>query len=319
MGMGGITSTNSMSVMQMTTADLKDQKSKSIQNEITNAQRQIQKISSDENLSANEKTNEKKKLQKEISGLNTKLKQHQEELRRSQKRETTMSKLLEDAAPAKEETSEDKIHSNETSSDTADKKVPPADRLQAAPQGTDTAGNSDGRVILKGVVQPEQNRDTDTETKQSDETKEENADVKERDITDNDTTADGKQSGKEMHAMVSADSYLQQADRQGTVVSRTKDGIAILKGEIKLDEFRGTDTERKQDELKKMEQQEQRETEFQFSLFGKANRAMKPVTETDVSIKDQTQANVQNSLHISGLNLSQEKQSAQQQFYVSFV
>ena len=63
--------------------------------------------------------------------------------------------------------------------------------------------------------------------------------------------------------MVSADSFLQQADRQGTVVTRTRDGIAVLKGEIKLDEFRNTDTERKQAELKKMEQQEQRETEFQ--------------------------------------------------------
>ena len=319
MGIGGIASTNSMSVMQMTAADLKDQKSKSIQTEITNTQRQIQKLSSEEDLSAYEKANEQKKLQKEISGLNTELKQHQEELRRSQKREIMLARLLEDAAPAKEETSEDKIQSNETSSDTADKKVPPADRQQAAPQGTATAGSSDGRVILKGAVQPDQNRDTDAETKQADEAKEETADVKETKITDNDTTAEDKQSGREMHAMVSADSFLQQADRQGTVVTRTRDGIAILKGEIKLDEYRDTDTERKQAELKKMEQQEQREMEFQFSLLGEANRAMKPAAESSVSVNNQAQANTQNNLHVSGSNLSQEEQTAQQQFYVSFV
>ena len=89
MGISGIASTNSMSVVQMTAADLKDQKSKSIQTEITNAQQQLQKLSSAEDLSAHEKMAEQKKLQKEISGLNTKLKQHQEDLRSSQKREIT--------------------------------------------------------------------------------------------------------------------------------------------------------------------------------------------------------------------------------------
>ena len=63
MGIGRVTSTNNaMAVMQMTPADFKDQKSKNIQNEITNTQQQMQKLSSEEELSANEKTNERKKL-----------------------------------------------------------------------------------------------------------------------------------------------------------------------------------------------------------------------------------------------------------------
>ncbi len=123
MGIGSITSTGSMSVMQMTTTDLKDQKSKSIQNEITDVQQQMQKLSSKEELSANEKANERKKLQKEISGLNTELKQHQEELLRSQKREQMLAELREDADPAEKEKSEDKISSNDTSPDTANSKI----------------------------------------------------------------------------------------------------------------------------------------------------------------------------------------------------
>ena len=101
MGIGSITSTNSMSVMQMTSSDLRDQKSKNIQNDITDAQQQMQKLASKEELSADEKANEKKKLQREISNLNTKLEQHQEELVRSHKREIMLAQLLEDREPAK--------------------------------------------------------------------------------------------------------------------------------------------------------------------------------------------------------------------------
>lgn len=107
MGIGSITSTNSMSVMQMTSSDLRDQKSKNIQNDITDAQQQMQKLASKEELSADEKANEKKKLQREISNLNTKLEQHQEELVRSHKREIMLAQLLEDREPAKEDTAED--------------------------------------------------------------------------------------------------------------------------------------------------------------------------------------------------------------------
>ena len=75
MGIGGITSANSMSVMQMPSVDLKDHKSKNIQNEITEVQQQLQKLASTEELSANEKADERKKLQKEKSSLDNELKQ----------------------------------------------------------------------------------------------------------------------------------------------------------------------------------------------------------------------------------------------------
>ena len=121
MGIGSITSAKTMTVMQVAPSALKDQKSKSIQNEITEVRQQMQKLSSKEDLSANEKTNERKKLQKEISGLTTELKQHQDDLLRSQKREQMLAKLWEDKKPVKEDISETDTRSEEEASNTTDK------------------------------------------------------------------------------------------------------------------------------------------------------------------------------------------------------
>lgn len=102
MGVGNITSMNSMAGLQTSMAGSTDVKSKNIQNEITDIEQQMQKVSSQEELSADEKADERKKLQKEISSLNTELERHQEEFLRSQKREVMMAKLQEDEKPTEE-------------------------------------------------------------------------------------------------------------------------------------------------------------------------------------------------------------------------
>lgn len=318
MGIGSITSINSMSVTQMTASDLKDQKSKSIQSEITNVQQQMQKLSSKEDLTVNEKTKEQKKLKKEISSLNTELKQHQEELRRSQKREIMMAQLQEDTEPEKEKKAENKTQQTEASSDTQDKKNLPGDEQRAANQGTVITQNSDGTVILKEAVNQSKSSDTDTENKHTDETKENGINRIEAETTDNDMAADTNLSVREMHAMVSADSSVKQAGHLGTIVAKTRDGIAILKGEINRDEGRGIDTERKKAELEKMQKQEQQAMTFQFSILGDANDTIKSAAETNASLKDNIQTKTENTFYVSGLNTPQEEQTAQQQFYVSF-
>ncbi|MDE6663690.1 MAG: hypothetical protein K2K46_10165 [Lachnospiraceae bacterium] len=122
--------------------------------------------------------------------------------------------------------------------------------------------------------------------------------------------------------MVSADSSVQQANHQGSVIARTRDGIAILKGEMNQDEKRGIDTERKQNELEKMEKREQRATSFQSSILGEANNTMKSATETNAAgTNDSTQvySDGNGNAYINALNLSQEdEQTTQQRFYVSF-
>ena len=314
MGISGITSTNSMSSMQFSMADLKDQKSKSIQKEITDVQQQMQKLSSEDELSVNEKENEKKALKRERSSLDTELKQHQDELLRLHKREIKLAELQEERKPEKEEKAEDKTAPPEVSSDKEEEKKLSADEEQTAQPGTIITQNNDGTVILKEVMNQAESADADIENKPADEAEEVAMAEKETETADDDPLADARPSAQEVQAMVSADTSMQLADRLGAIVAKTNDGIAILKGEIKQDEYRGVDTERKQAELKQMQEQQQRETAFQFSLLGEAANIRE--TAADVSAKD-TPAGTERSLQVSGLNTAQEDQALQQGFQVA--
>ena len=302
MGIGGVTSSNSMSVMQMTTAGTPDAKSKKIQDEITDVEREMQKISSNADLSYTEKTDEKKTLQKEISNLNTKLDQRQEELLRSQKRESMLAELRNDQKPKKAEDDADDLPTKEASSDTAAEtnQTPAADASQTQLQaGAVIASTEDGTVILKEDAKPSETQESVPETEQAAETKEENVVEEESKAADNDTDTDVRPSGEEMRAMVSADTSAQLANRQGTIIAKTEDGIAILKGEIAQDERRGVNTERKQTELEQMEKQQERAAAFQFSVLG---NAMDPAVGTNVAGME---------------NAAQEDPTAQQRFQVS--
>lgn len=333
MGISGVTSTNNMSIMQMSSANLTDAKSKSIQNEITDTQQQIQKLASRQDLSGTEKTNEQKELKKEVSSLNTELKQHQEELLRSQKREIMLADLRESqstpqktdpdgkTAAATEESAE-KLQPEETSSDQANDRDPAADIPQAGQQKqpwTVITQNSDGTVILKESADQTETPAADTDKAVSDEAVEtiKGSAEKETENDDRDMAADAGLSGKDVHAMVSADVSAQQADRVGTIVAKTSDGIAVLKSEIKQDERRGIDTERKQAELEQMEKQEERAMAFQFSVLGGAHNTMKPAVETNVSGSEDRTDSIENNAFISALKATQEEQ-AKQRFYVSF-
>ncbi len=313
MGIGRVTSTNSMSSMQTNTAASTDPKIKSIQNEIKDAKQQMQKLSSKEELSASEKADERKKLQKGISRLNTELEQHQEKLRKSQKREIMLAELQEDQKLTKEEKSEDKIQTKEASSDKADEK-----QLAGRP-GTVISRNSDGVVMIKEEMNPDEKRGVDTEKAKDDKAKEERLDEKKKKDTDSDEAANTNLSPKEIYAITSADSSVQQANRQGPIIAQTRDGIAILKGEIDQDEKRGINTDEKQTALEKMEEREQRAIAFQSAILGEANNAMKSAAETNVSgMKNETQVNVENNAFVKAMNVLQEADPTQERFHVSF-
>ena len=312
MGIGSVTSTNSMSSMRTNTAASTDPKIKNIENKIKDAKQQMQKLSSKEELSANEKANERKELQKGISRLNTELEQHQEKLRKSQKREIMLAELQEDQEPTKEEKSEDKIQAKETALDKADEKQ------QTGRPGTVISRNSDGVVMIKEAMIPDEKRGVDTEKDKDDKTKEKDLNEKGTKATDSDA-ANASLSPKEIYAITSADSSVQQANRQGTIITQTRDGIAILKGEIDQDEKRGINTDKKQTALEKMEEREQRAIAFQSAILGEANNTMKSAAETNVSgLKDGTQVNVENNAFSKAMNALQEDDPTQERFHVSF-
>lgn len=322
MGIGGITSANSMSVMQMPSTDLKDHKIKNIQNEITDVQQKLQKLSSENELSVNEKENERQKLQKEKSSLDNELKQHQEELLRSQKREAMLAELRGEQDPVGETGAEDEAAAAEPSANTADKENSaasgqPAQTLQP---GTVITQNSDGTVILKEVMNSSKTEEESGQARQADASNAGTTSEEETKSADDDTDADPvsefRPTATEMQAMVSADTSSQLAGRMGALVTKTDDGIAVLKGEIKQDTFYGTDTERKQAELEKMQKQRQREMAVQFSMLGDADNAMKAAVDTE-STSQAAQADAGKHFQVSGLNVPQDEQAAQQGFHVS--
>lgn len=329
MAIGGIGSTspmNSMSAMQTTrSSDVKDQKTKSLQNDITQVQQQMQKLSSDEDLSVTEKEAEKKKLEQEKSDLSAKLKLHQDELLKSQKREIKLAQLQEEREPEKEEASEDNVQTAETSSasDLTDKKNLPADERRSLQPGTIITQTSDGTVILKEVMNQTADHSADAKSSPTDEAKEKTGFESEKaaakqtvQTNEDDTAADIGLTESEVQAMVSADSTMQQADRQGTLVNKTGNDIAVLKSEIKQDALRGVDTDKKEAELKELQKQQKREMEVQFSMLGEANRTAQTATETNASANS-TQIDSERTFHVSGIGASQEDQALQQGFQVS--
>lgn len=309
MGMSAISPVGgSISVMQTASTTLKDQKSKSIQTEISSVQQQIQRLSSDEELSVNEQNNERKKLQREKASLDTELRQHQDELLRSQKRQDRLAKLQEERNPKTEEKAEDDSRTSAAVSDTEERKGQPAEEEQALQPGTVIAQNTDGTVVLKEVMKQAESAETDTESKPVDNT--ETAAVQEEvepAAADTDPLEDARPTAKEMRAMVAANSSMQLATQQGRLVAKTDDGIAILKSEIKLDESRGTDTERKQMELEKMEKQRNREQSFQFSILGEASDTMRSALEQDAPEKNPF-VEPERAFYISGLDAAQDEQ-----------
>lgn len=320
MGIGGITSSNSMSAMQFSAADLKDQKSKSIQKEITDVQQKMQKLSSENELSVNEKENERKELKREKSSLDTKLKQHQDELLRSHKREIKLAELQEDRKPEEEKKADDKAETTEASSDTADEKKLPAEKQQAAQPRTIITQNEDGTVILKGAINQTEDSISTVPNKPVEETSTTAAAAEEtepeKDKTETEPTAEFRPTEKEMRAMVSADTSSKMADRMGMLVTKTNDGIAILKGEIKQDSYYGTDTELKESELKDMQKQQKREMAVQFSMLGEAGNAMKAAFDTE-SADSAAPNDTGKHFQVSGLSTPQDEQAAQQGFQVS--
>lgn len=319
-GIGSIPSSNSMSFQQITSSDLKDQKSKKLQDDITDVQKQIQKLSSEEDLTATEKAEEKKKLQQEKSDLSAKLKLHQDELQKSQKREIKLAELQEEQKPEREAETENKVQAADTSSsaDTADAAKQSADDRHAMQPGTIITQSSDGTVILKEILNQSAEDNADAKNQVAKAVKEKTAAAEqEKQAAEDDSDTGIGLTGNEVQTMVSANSTMQQADRQSALVNRTGDDIAVLQGEIKQDAYRGTDTDRKESELKEMQEQRKREMAFQFSMLGEANRTTQAASNADAAANGSAPMNAEKTFHVSGVNASPEEQALQQGLQVS--
>lgn len=269
MGIGSMKGLESMSSRPMGGAQPADSVIKGIQEEISEARRQRQQLSSKEELPAAEKVKKRQELQQKISDLNRELRQRQADVRKEQQKE----------ALAKEKRTSVSSTENADNKDTTTK-----DTALKAAAGQNPKTNNIKANALK-------TNDVKTDNVKADNTRTNNAKPKAAGLTstqndnvhnagayaektggkallDKDKTSqlqDFDIPKKEWKALIESDTAREQRRKQEIVIARIEGGIAILKSEIKLDEARGADVDKKQDELKKQSAKLQQASAAQFS------------------------------------------------------
>ncbi len=117
-------------------------------------------------------------------------------------------------------------------------------------------------------------------------------------------------SRREIYEIVSNDASAQQTGRQETVIARIEGGIAVLKGELEQDRKRGINTDKKQAELEKLEQREERARALQISALKENDAAIKSPAKVKVSgIQD----NAENDVIVNTSKLPKTQGFASQQ------
>ena len=186
---GANTQVGGMNMMQSN-----DSVSKNLQSQIANAQKQLQELSANKEMSLEEKMKKRQEIQQQIADLNNQLRQHQIEQRKEQR----------------------------------EKKASMNDML---------GGNQ--RTVSKA----------------------------------------GKQvtglSHASMKAMISADSAMAQAKVQGSVTTKMEGRAGVLTAEIKLDQARGDDVEKKKEELAEVEKKAIEAESAQMNTLADANKELK--------------------------------------------
>ncbi len=193
---------------QMEKNQATDSYSRNIQNQIANAQKQLQELSSNENMTLEEKRKKRQEIQQQISDLNAQLRQHKMEQRK--------------AAMGGSEKQQAKGSS-----------------VDDMPGSTINAGNKKAGNKGAGL------------------------------------------SRASMKAMISADNSIKQAEVQGSVATKMEGRAGVLQSEIKLDQARGGDTQKKEEELARIEQKAQVAASAQFSTLSDAGRTMEEAAKEE--------------------------------------
>ena len=192
---GANTQIGGMNMMQSN-----DSVSKNLQSQIANAQKQLQELSANKEMSLEEKMKKRQEIQQQIADLNNQLRQHQIEQRKEQQ--------------AKKSSMDDMLGGS--------KKTTP----KAGKQST-------------GLSQAS------------------------------------------MKAMISADSAMAQAQVQGSVATKMEGRAGVLESEIKLDQARGDDVEKKKEELAEVQQKAVQAESAQMNTLADANKELEEAAKAD--------------------------------------
>ena len=192
---GANTQVGGMNMMQSN-----DSVSKNLQSQIANAQKQLQELSANKEMSLEEKMKKRQEIQQQIADLNNQLRQHQIEQRKEQQA----------------------------------KKSSMNDMLGGSKQATPKAGNQG-----TGLSQAS------------------------------------------MKAMISADSAMAQAKVHGSVATKMEGRAGVLEAEIKLDQARGDDVEKKKEELAEVQQKAVQAESAQMNTLADANKELEAAAKAD--------------------------------------
>jgi len=199
MKINGLNGTNTQ-VGGMNMMQLNDSVSKNLQSQIANAQKQLQELSANKEMSLEEKMKKRQEIQQQIADLNNQLRQHQIEQRKEQQA----------------------------------KKASMNDMLGGSKQIAPKMGNQG-----TGLSQAS------------------------------------------MKAMISADSAMNQAKVQGSVATKMEGRAGVLEAEIKLDQARGDDAEKKKEELAEVQQKAVAAEAAQMNTLVDANKELEAAAKAD--------------------------------------
>lgn len=286
MGIGGVKAMDGMTGMQRTAARSVDFADRNIRDEISEVKRQKQGLSSRQEMSVEEKAEKRQELQQELSSLNTKLRLRQAEARKEQQAEAMRREALAEEAQAAGGSAGNAEGGREAAGAVEDGKV------KDVSKGADAAA-LDEKAVEKEVRAAE-SRDAEEE------------DIDNRNVNKKDAdqrAAGGKEEeledigvpAEKMRTLVEQDFSGEQTRRREAVIARMESGIVILKGEIRQDELRGADVDKKKAELKKQEQKVQRAASGIPNVKGPSRAADAAQAKTEAEREESRAAAVRRS------------------------
>ena len=162
-------------MVQMGLNQAADSSSRNIQSQIANAQKQMQELSSNENLSLEEKMKKRQEIQQQISDLNTQLRQHQMEQRRAamdgSKKQQASGSSMDDLLGGTKKAGKTKAGSKSTGISQAGMTAmisADSSMKQAKVQGS-MATNLEGTArVLKFEIEMDKKRGVDTQKQEED-------------------------------------------------------------------------------------------------------------------------------------------------------
>lgn len=159
-GGGNMQAGSSGSAMQV------DPISKNLQNQITNAQRKLQDLSSDEEITPEEKMKRRQEIQQEIASLNQQLRQRQIDQKREERAKEQIKNEMPERTP-KTDSEKTEIADSGLSKKSVHAMISADSSMKQAKVHENTAIQLDGKVnVLQEEIRLDSQRGQDTEKKQ---------------------------------------------------------------------------------------------------------------------------------------------------------